>query len=299
MSETVFSLRRKIKGVHELKSVVRTMKAMAAASLGQYEQAAQALELYAGTVERGLVVCLRHFRFVGPGRPEDKKRTLALGVLVFGSDQGMVGQFNEHLAEFVTRRLSAQPGRPTLGVVGERIQARLEDAGFAVEQLYPTPGSLAGTTPLVGQIALDIHRRREAGQIDELLVFHNRPKLKGGYEPCWQRLLPLDEQWYRRLKSLSWPTKELPEVVGSSEEALVVLVREFLFVSLFKACTESLAAENASRLAAMQNAERNIDELLEGLRLSFNRRRQTSIDEELFDVISGFEALSSSSGPAS
>ena len=150
MSETVFSLRRKIKGVHELKSVVRTMKAMAAASLGQYEQAAQALELYAGTVERGLVVCLRHFRFVGPGRPEDKKRTLALGVLVFGSDQGMVGQFNEHLAEFVTRRLSAQPGRPTLGVVGERIQARLEDAGFAVEQLYPTPGSLAGTTPLVG-----------------------------------------------------------------------------------------------------------------------------------------------------
>ena len=60
MSETVFSLRRKIKGVHELKSVVRTMKAMAAASLGQYEQAAQALELYAGTVERGLVVCLRH-----------------------------------------------------------------------------------------------------------------------------------------------------------------------------------------------------------------------------------------------
>ena len=49
----------------------------------------------------------------------------------------------------------------------------------------------------------------------------------------------------------------------------------------------------------MQNAERNIDELLEGLRLSFNRRRQTSIDEELFDVISGFEALSSSSGPAS
>ena len=152
MSETVFSLRRKIKGVHELKSVVRTMKAMAAASLGQYEQAAQALELYAGTVERGLVVCLRHLRFVEPGRPEDKKRTLALGVLVFGSDQGMVGQFNEHLAEFVTRRLSAQPGRPTLGVVGERIQARLEDAGFAVEQLYPTPGSLAGTTPLVGQI---------------------------------------------------------------------------------------------------------------------------------------------------
>ena len=134
MSETVFSLRRKIKGVHELKSVVRTMKAMAAASLGQYEQAAQALELYAGTVERGLVVCLRHLRFVEPGHPEDKKRTLALGVLVFGSDQGMVGQFNEHLAEFVTRRLSAQPGRPIWGL-----------SASASRRVLRTPASLSNS----------------------------------------------------------------------------------------------------------------------------------------------------------
>jgi len=69
------------------------------------------------------------------------------------------------------------------------------------------------------------------------------------------------------------------------------LIREYLFVSLFKACAESLASENASRLAAMQRAQRNIDDLLDGLRAAFNQKRQTSIDEELFDVVSGFEAL--------
>ena len=70
------------------------------------------------------------------------------------------------------------------------------------------------------------------------------------------------------------------------------MIREYLFVSLFRTCAESLASENASRLAAMQRAEKNIDELQGDLNRTFYRLRQNGIDEELFDVISGFEALS-------
>jgi len=84
----------------------------------------------------------------------------------------------------------------------------------------------------------------------------------------------------------------LPEVMGRDTITLRALLREYLFVSLYRACAESLASENASRLAAMQRAEKNIDELLEGLNGSYHRLRQSGIDEELFDVISGFEALS-------
>ncbi|HJX72406.1 MAG TPA: F0F1 ATP synthase subunit gamma, partial [Bacteroidales bacterium] len=76
------------------------------------------------------------------------------------------------------------------------------------------------------------------------------------------------------------------------EPTLHGLVRSYLFVSLFRACAESLASENASRLASMQRAEKNIDELLEELNRAFHRLRQSTIDEELFDVISGSEALS-------
>ena len=81
-------------------------------------------------------------------------------------------------------------------------------------------------------------------------------------------------------------------MIGSGEIALAALIREFLFGSLFKAFTESLAAENASRFAAMQSAERNIEEFQAELTLRFHRQRQRAIDEELADVISGFEALS-------
>jgi len=79
--------------------------------------------------------------------------------------------------------------------------------------------------------------------------------------------------------------------MNNRESTLRALIREYLFVTLFSACAESLASENASRLAAMQRAENNIDELQEDLNRSFHRLRQSDIDEELFDVISGFEAL--------
>ena len=81
--------------------------------------------------------------------------------------------------------------------------------------------------------------------------------------------------------------------MGSGTATLRALIREYLFVSLFRACAESLASENASRLAAMQRADKNIDELLENLNGTFQRLRQSGIDEELFDVMAGFEA----SGP--
>jgi len=134
-------------------------------------------------------------------------------------------------------------------------------------------------------------RKREA-TVTELHLFYNRPSSGAVYAPVSQRLLPLDDSWRRKLAELPWPTGNLPEVMGVGTATLRALIREYLFVSLFRACAESLASENASRLAAMQRADKNIGELLEDLNGAFHRLRQSGIDEELFDVISGFEALS-------
>jgi len=69
------------------------------------------------------------------------------------------------------------------------------------------------------------------------------------------------------------------------------LIRRYLFVSLYQAFAESLASENASRLASMQGAERNIEERLAGLQALFHRQRQMAITEELLDIVAGYEAL--------
>jgi F-type H+-transporting ATPase subunit gamma len=215
-----------------------------------------------------------------------------IGAVVFGSDQGLVGQFNEMVVDHATETLGALTRIARTWAVGERVRARLADAGLHPAELFTVPTSIEAIAPLVGQILVDSETRDSQGEVTELYLFYNRPISGAVYAPVGQRLLPLDEGWRRQLVELPWPTGYLPEVMGSGTATLRALVREYLFISLFRACAESLASENASRLAAMERADRNIDELLESLRGTFHRLRQGGIDEELFDVISGFEALS-------
>jgi F-type H+-transporting ATPase subunit gamma len=125
----------------------------------------------------------------------------------------------------------------------------------------------------------------------QVYVFHNRPKPGALYEPVSQRLLTLDSKWRSDLLKTKWPTRMRTEVIGTVDPTLQAFVCEYLFISVFRACAESLASENASRLSAMQRADKNIEELLETLNKTSHRLRQGRIDEELFDVVADYEAL--------
>ena len=293
MSETTASLRRKINSAGDLQSVVRTMKALAASNIGQYERAVRALGDYDRSVELGLSICFRRsapaaLMTKAKGRTDEGP----VGAVVFGSDQGLVGRFNDVVADYAAKTLATLPGKPLVWAVGERAHACLAEAGLPLTGLFTVPNSVKAITPLVGQILIESETRHSQGEVTELYLFHNRPTCGAVYAPVSQRLLPLDEIWRRKLAELPWPTGSLPELMGGGAVTLRALIREYLFVSLFRACAELLASENASRLAAMQRAEKNIDELLEDLNGAFHRLRQSGIDEELFDVTSGFEALS-------
>jgi F-type H+-transporting ATPase subunit gamma len=294
MSDTAASLSRKIESAGDLQSVVRTMKTLAAASIGQYEKSVRALGDYYRTVELGLGACFRESQAAASITERKGQADVgAIGAVVFGSDQGLVGQFNEVLADYAIETLATLRGQPKVWAVGERVHARLTDGGLPPIGLFSVPNSVQAITPLVGKIQIESEEHREEGDYARLYVFHNRPQSGAIYEPVNQRLLPLDGQWQQGLVKVKWPTGNLPEVMGAGTGTLRALIREYLFISLFRACAESLASENASRLAAMERADRNIDELLSTLRDTTRRLRQSSIDEELFDVVSGFEALNS------
>jgi F-type H+-transporting ATPase subunit gamma len=293
VSDTTTSLRRKISSAGDLQSVVRTMKALAASSIGQYEQSVRALADYYRTVELGLCMCFRESgtaALLAEGNGRIYKASV--GAIVFGSEQGLVGQFNDVVADFAVKTLAGLPGKHQIWAVGERVHGRLSDAGLPLVGLFAVPNSVKAIAPLVGQILVEGETCYSQSEATELHLFYNRSTAGAVYAPVSQRLLPLDETWRRKLAELPWPTGNLPEVIGRGTATMRVLIREYLFVSLFRACAESLASENASRLAAMQRADKNIDELLEDLNGTFHRLRQSGIDEELFDVISGFKAVS-------
>lgn len=162
------------------------------------------------------------------GHPAAKRTSEAdsdiIGAIVFDSDQGLVGQSNEEVADFAIKTLASLPGKLQVWAVGERVRERLADAGLPIAKSFAVPTNVNAIAPLRA------------------------------------------------------------------------LIREYLFISLYRACAESLASENASRLAAMQRAEKNIDELLEDLASKFHQLRQSSIDEELFDVVAGYELLGKEQG---
>jgi len=293
--DTLESLRGKSAAANDLKSVVKAMKAMAASNIVQYETAVTALGDYYRTIALGLVAYLKVQKIDAISDKKDSKNKEKLVcAIVFGSDQGLVGQFNDAMAGFVSASLSSLPGKKAIWAVGERVQLLLNDMGLGVAKLYPVPYDVNAITGLVGQILANSEECQEKEGMGEFYIFHNQPKAGAGYLPVMQRFLPLDEKWKQDLQKLTWPTKIIPQVLGGAKATLFALVREYLFTSLFKACAESLASENASRLEAMQRADKNIGELLDGLTAKFQRLRQSSIDEELFDVVSGFEALKSS-----
>lgn len=291
--DTLQSLYRKLKGADDLKSVVRTMKAMSASNVGQYETAVKSLTDYYHTVTLGISAYFSTENNTTTASKifEHKNKEKLICAIVFGSDQGLVGRFNDSLADFVSLSLLDMTGRKEIWSVGERIQLLLLDAGFAATKLFSVPNSVNAITPLVGQILINSEELLENGILNEFYIFHNQINSVRGYTPVMNRLFPLDEAWKQSLGKHLWPTRQKPQVLGDAKLTLLALVREYLFVSLFRACAESLACENTSRLAAMQRAEKNIGELLDELSHQFHHLRQSSIDEELFDVVSGFEAL--------
>ncbi|MEO7028166.1 MAG: F0F1 ATP synthase subunit gamma [Acidobacteriaceae bacterium] len=297
MSDSAQSLSRKIAGATDLQGVVRSMKALAASSIAQYEKAVGSLDDYYRTLELALSAC---FHAVGP--PADLVKPLrrgdGIGAVIFGSDQGLVGGFNETIVDFATKTLAPMPGKlKRLWPVGDRTRALLIDTGLISEDRLPVPSSVNAITSLVGQLLIEVGAATDAGEVAEVYVFHNHPKTGSLYEPVCKRLLPLDDAWRKKLAERPWPTKSLPEVIEGVPSAVHAFVRGYLFVLLFQACAESLASENASRLAAMQRADKNIDSMLDDLTRTLHRVRQESIDEELFDVISGFEALNKQKRP--
>ena len=116
MSDTTESLRRKISSAGDLQSVVRTMKAMAASSIGQYEKSVRALSDYYRTVELGLGACFREIEPTGSiSERQAPIHASTISAIVFGSDQGLVGRFNDAVADYAIKTLAALPGKSKSG----------------------------------------------------------------------------------------------------------------------------------------------------------------------------------------
>ena len=290
--EAIEALKRTIHVTEDLQSLVKTMKVMAGLNIRQYERAAHAVAEYNRTIEMGLQIALRSLP--EPLLPPRHAPGRKLGAIVFGSDQGMCGQLNDVIVVHATRalaRLARRRDDQTILAVGQRAAAQLEDSGRSIAATLEVPGSTGGITATVHEVLRSIEEWHSQQGIQMVVLFYCRLTSGIFYRPSGIRLLPADIGWIRSLKAKRWPSKVIPTYRMETGRLYHSLIREYLFVSLFRAFAESLASENAARLASMQVAERNIEDRLKALTSEFHQSRQAAITSELLDIISGFEAL--------
>ena len=139
--DTLQNLRSKKEGAKDLKSVVSAMKAMAASNIVQYETAVSSLADYFHTIALGIIAYFKADKIeaINEKSASKNKPEELVCAIVFGSDQGLVAQFNDSMANFVSTSLNALPGKKEIWAVGERVKLLLSDEVLTVSKFYPFP----------------------------------------------------------------------------------------------------------------------------------------------------------------
>ncbi|WFM71952.1 FoF1 ATP synthase subunit gamma [Halomonas sp. CKK8] len=299
MTQTLEALSRRFDTLTSIRGIVHTMKTISAINAVPYERAARSIEAYHRTVRSGLHAFVAR---TGPIAMPSVELADSV-VVVFGSDHGLCGNYNELLAEKVAAELvPATAGHAALRVlcVGAQMHDALAGQGLSPESVLLPPASAEGIGRLAGSIVtrLDDIGGGEPHHRKVTLAFTQRAG-RGQHEPVLMPLLPLGQALLSELAGRPWQSRSLPDYSMPSAELFAALLRSHIFASVFRASAEAMVTENAARLALMQQAEKSVDERLDEVKGQLRSVRQDDITTELLDVIIGFEALRNSSRSSS
>ena len=289
MAQTLETLSRRTATLTSIRGIVHTMKTMSAINAVPYEHAARSVESYHQTVLSGLRAFVAR---TGPiAMPVAVKAERIM--VVFGSDHGLCGNYNEVLAARASAEVSGMASGTRVLCIGARMNDALSDQGLSSEVTLLPPASADG----IGRLASDIVTRLDAigggdvhNRIAVTLTFTRRAG-KGQREPVVVPLLPLAPSLLSDPGKVGWQSRSLPDYTMRATPLLAALLRNHIFASVFHASAEAMVTENAARLALMQQAEQAVDERLEEVGGQFRLVRQDEITSELMDIIIGFEAL--------
>jgi len=290
MAQTLETLSRQMASMQGIRSVVHTMKTLSVINSAPYEHAARAIEAYHETVLLGL------HAFVTRCGPLDvaSSAIVARVLVVFGSDHGLCGNYNETLAADVAVHLESDAkDTTTILCVGAQMADALADKGIAVKETFFPPASVDGIGRLANLLVQNLDEIRHKSYPLEMAVSlaYFAREAANSQMPKILPLLPLDPALLRDLETRQWNSRSLPNISMAPDDLFMALIRGHLFANIFRASAEALTTENAARLALMQQAEQSVDDRLEQLISDTRAVRQSEITTELLDVIIGFEAL--------
>lgn len=276
----------KLENADALCEIVDGMRTLAAIYLRRAEATLRAIRPYAENVETALLEVLDRIVVAG----ETVEHGAGALVVVFSSDQGLCGPYNDRVVEAALEYEREHPGlNITFAALGRRGHDLLELRGRTAALTLGAPVNIEGVAAAVSETTERIHDVYVQRDIARLLFAFNRYDSVGRFHPVVQQILPPDRGELRTHARLTFATE--PLITADPHALLDPLAEEFLFIELYRAMLEGLASENGARLQAMTLASSNIDDTVRNLTQAYRIARQEQITSELLDVVGGAEAL--------
>lgn len=276
-------LRDRIKAVQETKKITGAMHLISSTKLRRAKADFEHTRVYFDTLRRAIPDILRvppdyksrYFRAAAaPG-------TGVTGVLVITADKGLAGAYNLNVLRTAEALRAERPDARlfVLGEYGRRyfMQHAPEATVYVGAARLPVPEDAHA-------VADSLLARYDAGELDELYVIYTDMKNSLASEPRTERLLPLERT------AGSGASSAQIEFLPSVDEVVRFGVRSYVRGFLYGALLDSCCAEQNARVTAMDAANRNAQELLEGLSLQLNRQRQAAITREITEISAGAQA---------
>jgi F-type H+-transporting ATPase subunit gamma len=279
-------IRRRIRGVKNIKQVTRAMNMIASARLRRAQAKAEAARPYAQRI--GEILQDVQASGVGARHPLLAQRPVnRVGVILVTSDRGLCGAFNASILRETDQFLRRQTAPVGLITVGKKGRDYYRARGVTVDEHFPQP-SRDVRLEEVGAISKRTVANYSTGIYDQIYLAYSQfiSVLKSA--PIVKRLLPLEGPGETTKAGVPHATYQFePE----GEELLNTLLPQYIEVVIYRALVESLASEQAARMVAMKAATDSASDMIGSLTREYNRVRQGSITTQILEVVSGAEAL--------
>jgi F-type H+-transporting ATPase subunit gamma len=292
-------LRNRIASVQSTQKITSAMKMVAASKLKRAQAAAEEGRPYGERMERMLAQMVASMPSLGSAPPllAGHGTSNSYLLVVVTGDRGLCGGFNSNIVRETRRRVNAlasEGKQVKLLCVGRkgRDALRRDHAGRIVDTMEHVTRTSAQFGP-ARDIAKRLRNMFEAGEFDTCLVIYNTFRSAIAQVVTVKQIIPFPVEELKAAGSdrvIAGAEAEY-ELEPAEDQLLGALVPANLSMQIFRALLESYASEQGARMTAMDNATNNAAEMIDKLRLKYNRTRQAAITTELIEIISGAEAL--------
>ena len=214
---------------------------------------------------------------------EDKKKA----VIVITSNRGLAGGYISNIVKLLTKNEEFSKNKAVLYVVGRKGKEMLLRKGYEVRADF----SDVIESPMYSdamQISAKVLEDFAAGEIGEIYLAYTEFKNTVSHIPTMKKLLPVQAQG---TELSSDDKKILMNYEPDEEEVLDIIIPKYISSLIFGGLTEAVASENGARMVAMDSATTTAEDMIANLSLMYNRARQSSITQELTEIIAGAESI--------